>query len=44
MYEFYTGDAAFKQHVASDHFKAAAPKFSALLTGRPDMEQLDGVV
>jgi quinol monooxygenase YgiN len=44
MYEFYKDEDAFKQHVASDHFKAAAPKFGALLAGRPDMEKLDGVV
>ncbi len=41
--ELYTDQAAITHHGGTDYFKAAGPKFGAVLAGRPEIEQLDGV-
>jgi len=41
--EIYKDEDAVKAHSGSDHFKAAGPKFAAVLAGRPQVEYLDGV-
>ena len=41
--ELYKDEDALKAHGASDHFKAAGPKWGPVLAGRPDVEYLDGV-
>ena len=41
--ELYTDQEAITHHGGTDYFKAAGPKFGAVLAGRPEIEQLDGV-
>ena len=41
--ELYKDEDALKAHGASDHFKAAGPKFAGVLAGRPEIEYLDGI-
>jgi quinol monooxygenase YgiN len=41
--ELYTDEDAVKLHGGTDYFKAAGPKFAAVLGGRPEVEYLDGV-
>ena len=41
--ELYKDQDALAAHGASDHFKAAGPKWGPVLAGRPDVEYLDGV-
>ena len=41
--ELYTDQDAITHHGGTDYFKAAGPKFGAVLAGRPEIEQLDGV-
>ena len=41
--EVYADQDALTHHGGTDYFKAAAPKFGAVLAGRPDVEYLDGV-
>ena len=41
--ELYTDDAALAAHGASDHFKAAGPKFAGLMAGRPDIKRFEVV-
>jgi quinol monooxygenase YgiN len=41
--EVYKDQEALSHHGGTDHFKAAGPKFAAVLGGRPDIEYLDGV-
>jgi len=41
--ELYKDQDALTHHGSTDHFKAAGPKFGAVLAGRPDIEFLDGV-
>ena len=41
--ELYADADALKAHGASDHFKAAGPALGACLSGRPEVEYLDGV-
>jgi len=41
--ELYTDQDAVTHHGGTDYFKAAGPKFGAVLAGRPDVEYLDGV-
>ena len=39
--ELYTDEAALAAHGASDHFKAAGPKFAGLMAGRPDIKRFE---
>ena len=41
--ELYKDQDALSAHGASDHFKAAGPKWGPVLAGRPEVEYLDGV-
>ena len=41
--ELYTDQDALTHHGGTDYFKAAGPKFAAVLAGRPEVEYLDGV-
>ena len=41
--ELYKDQDAITHHGGTDYFKAAGPKFAAVLAGRPDIEMLDGV-
>jgi quinol monooxygenase YgiN len=41
--EIYRDQGAFDAHVAADHSKAASPKLSGVLAGRPDVEFLEGI-
>ncbi len=41
--ELYTDQDALTHHGGTDYFKAAGPKFGAVLAGRPEIEYLDGV-
>jgi quinol monooxygenase YgiN len=41
--ELYKDQDALTHHGATDYFKAAGPKFAAVLGGRPEIEYLDGV-
>jgi quinol monooxygenase YgiN len=41
--ELYKDQDALTHHGGTDYFKAAGPKFGAVLAGRPEIEYLDGV-
>jgi quinol monooxygenase YgiN len=41
--ELYQDQDALTHHGGTDYFKAAGPKFAAVLAGRPEVEYLDGV-
>ena len=41
--ELYRDQDALAAHGASDHFKAAGPKWGPVLAGRPEVEYLDGI-
>ena len=41
--EIYADQDALTHHGGTDYFKAAGPKFGAVLGGRPEVEYLDGV-
>jgi quinol monooxygenase YgiN len=41
--ELYKDQAAVDHHGGTDYFKAAGPKFGAVLAGRPEIEYLDGI-
>ena len=41
--ELYADQDALTHHGGTDYFKAAGPKFGAVLAGRPEVEYLDGV-
>jgi len=41
--EVYADQDALTHHGGTDYFKAAGPKFAAVLSGRPEIEYLDGV-
>jgi quinol monooxygenase YgiN len=41
--EVYQDQDALTHHGGTDYFKAAGPKFGAVLAGRPEIEYLDGV-
>jgi quinol monooxygenase YgiN len=41
--EIYQDDAALAHHGGTDYFRAAGPKFAAVLAGRPEIERLDGL-
>lgn len=41
--ELYRDQDALNNHLAADHFRAASAQFATLLTGRPDVEFVDGV-
>ena len=41
--EIYKDQDALTHHGGTDYFKAAGPKFGAVLGGRPEIEYLDGV-
>ncbi|HEY0435303.1 MAG TPA: putative quinol monooxygenase [Phenylobacterium sp.] len=41
--ELYKDADAIAHHGQTDYFKAAGPKFAAVLAGRPDIQRLDGV-
>ena len=41
--EVYADQDALTHHGGTDYFKAAGPKFGAVLAGRPEIEYLDGV-
>ena len=41
--EVYKDQDALTHHGGTDYFKAAGPKFAAVLAGRPEIEYLDGV-
>jgi len=41
--EVYKDQEALTHHGGTDYFKAAGPKFGAVLAGRPEIEYLDGV-
>ncbi len=41
--ELYADQDALTLHGGTEYFKAAGPKFSAVLAGRPEIEYLDGV-
>lgn len=41
--EIYKDQDALTHHGGTDYFKAAGPKFAAVLGGRPEVEYLDGV-
>jgi quinol monooxygenase YgiN len=40
--ELYADQDALTHHGGTDYFKAAGPKFGAVLAGRPEVEVLDG--
>ena len=39
--ELYDDDAALAAHGASDHFRAAGPKFAGLMAGRPELKRFE---
>ena len=41
--ELYQDADALAHHGQTEYFKAAGPKFGAVLAGRPEIERLDGV-
>jgi quinol monooxygenase YgiN len=41
--ELYKDEGAVTHHGGTEYFKAAGPKFGAVLAGRPEVEYLDGV-
>jgi quinol monooxygenase YgiN len=41
--ELYKDQDALTHHGGTEYFKAAGPKFGAVLAGRPEIEYLDGV-
>jgi quinol monooxygenase YgiN len=41
--ELYKDQDAISVHGQTEYFKAAGPKFGAVLAGRPEIEYLDGV-
>ena len=41
--ELYADQDALTLHGGTEYFKAAGPKFGAILAGRPEIEYLDGV-
>jgi quinol monooxygenase YgiN len=41
--EVYKDQDALTHHGGTDYFKAAGPKFAAVLGGRPEIEYLDGI-
>lgn len=41
--ELYKDQEALTHHGGTEYFKAAGPKFAAVLAGRPEIEYLDGV-
>ena len=41
--ELYKDADALTHHGQTEYFKAAGPKFGAVLAGRPEIERLDGV-
>lgn len=41
--EVYQDQDALTHHGGTDYFKAAGPKFAAVLGGRPEIEYLDGI-
>ncbi len=41
--ELYTDQDAVTHHGGTEYFKAAGPKFGAVMAGRPEVEYLDGV-
>ncbi|MBW8814234.1 MAG: antibiotic biosynthesis monooxygenase [Caulobacterales bacterium] len=41
--EVYQDQDALSHHGGTEYFKAAGPKFAAVLAGRPEIEYLDGV-
>ena len=41
--ELYKDQDAVTVHGQTDYFRAAGPKFGAVLAGRPEIEYLDGV-
>jgi len=41
--ELYKDADALTHHGGTDYFKAAGPKFAAVLAGRANIERLDGV-
>ena len=41
--ELYKDQDALTHHGGTEYFKAAGPKFAAVLAGRPEIEYLDGV-
>ena len=41
--ELYADQDALTLHGGTEYFKAAGPKFGAVLAGRPEIEYLDGV-
>jgi quinol monooxygenase YgiN len=41
--ELYADQDALTHHGGTDYFRAAGPKFAAVLAGRPEIEYLDGV-
>ena len=41
--ELYKDQESLTHHGGTDYFKAAGPKFGAVLAGRPEVEYLDGV-
>ena len=41
--ELYKDQDAVTHHGGTEYFKAAGPKFGAVLAGRPEIEYLDGV-
>ena len=41
--EVYQDQDALTHHGGTDYFKAAGPKFAAVLAGRPEVEYLDGI-
>jgi len=43
FFELYKDQDAVDTHGKTEYFRAAGPKFGAVLAGRPDVEYLDGV-
>jgi quinol monooxygenase YgiN len=41
--ELYKDQDALTHHGGTEYFKAAGPRFAAVLAGRPEIEYLDGV-
>jgi quinol monooxygenase YgiN len=41
--ELYKDQDALTHHGGTEYFRAAGPKFAAVLGGRPEIEYLDGV-
>ena len=39
--ELYDDDEALAAHGASDHFRAAGPKFAGLMAGRPELKRFE---